>query len=180
MTPRTPDGQGTVDRRLFMGLVAGGISGAAVVGTTALVAWPTDVQATAGSGSQGHDDGDSTTPTDAPMDAGEMDAMHKEGIDAFLANIEEPITEGLGAQDLEWETAGDTRVFRLTCSEVDWEVTPGTVERAMAYDGVVPGPTLRVVEGQRVRVEVTNELAESTSVHWHGQRIPNDQEVSRS
>ncbi len=176
MTQRAPGGQGTVDRRLFMGLVAGGITGATVVGTTALAAWPTDVQAAEGSTAQGDDTGHTATPSPAAMDVDEMDAMHKEGIDAFLTNMKEPITAGLGAQDLEWEMDGDTRVFRLTCSEVDWEVTPGTIEKAMAYNGVVPGPTLRAVEGQRVRVEVTNELAESTTVHWHGQRVPNDQD----
>lgn len=176
MTQRTPDGQGTIDRRLFMGLVSGGIAGAAVVGTTALAAWPTDAQAAGGSTPEGEDAEHPGTPPDAAMNADEMDAMHKEGIDAFLANMEEPITAGIGAQDLEWEMDGDTRVFRLTCSEVDWEVTPGTIEKAMAYNGIVPGPTLRAVEGQRVRVEVTNELAESTTVHWHGQRVPNDQD----
>ncbi len=176
MTERAQGGQGTVDRRLFMGLVAGGITGATVVGTTALAAWPTDVQAAVGGTNPSDGTGHSAAPADLPVDVDEMDAMHKDGIDAFLANMNEPITTGLGGQDLEWEMDGDTRVFRLTCSEVDWEVTPGTIERAMAYNGVVPGPTLRAVEGQPVRVEVTNELAESTTVHWHGQRVPNDQD----
>ncbi|MEI2697024.1 MAG: multicopper oxidase domain-containing protein [Microthrixaceae bacterium] len=102
--------------------------------------------------------------------------MHKEGVDLFLKNITEPITEGLGCQELEWEMDGDTRVFRLTCSEVDWEVTPGQIEKAMAYNGTVPGPTLRMKEGQRTRVILTNELQESTAIHWHGQFVPNDQD----
>lgn len=171
-------GKRTVDRRLFMGLVAGGVGGAAVVGSAALAAWPTDA-ATNGSvagGSSGHDDHQPSASGSDGMTVDEMDAMHKEGIDQFLANIENPITEGVGCQELEWETDGDTRVFRLTCSEIDWEVAPGQVERAMAYNGMVPGPTLRVVEGQRVRIHVTNELQESTVVHWHGQRVPNSQD----
>lgn len=161
-----------------MGLVAGGIGGAAVVGSAALAAWPTDAAVSStgtGSGHNDHQTG-STPPASGDMTVDEMDAMHKDGIDQFLANIDNPITEGIGAQDLEWETDGDTRVFRLTCSEIDWEVTPGQVEKAMAYNGTVPGPTLRVVEGQRVRIHVTNELAESTVVHWHGQRVPNSQD----
>lgn len=42
-----------------------------------------------------------------------------------------------------------------------------------AYNGTVPGPELRVRQGERVRVAVTNRLAEGTTVHWHGVRVPN-------
>lgn len=176
-TPRREGGQNLVDRRLFMGLVAGGVGGAAVVGGTALAAWPDDVVAaqTAGGDGGDHDDhGGGSSGEDLTVD--EMDAMHKEGIDLFLENIEDPITEGRGAQDAEWTMDGDTRVFELTCSEIDWEVSPGQIERGMAYNGMIPGPTLRMVEGQPVRINVTNELEESTVVHWHGQRVPNSQD----
>ncbi len=173
MADQSSRGQATVDRRLFVGLMAGAIGGAAVTGGAAVAAWPTDPAARADDHS-GH--APSPTSPSEPVDVDAMDAMHEDGIKAFLANVTEPITAGVGAQDLAWEMDGDTRVFRLTCSEVDWEVTPGDVRKAMAYNGMVPGPTLRVVEGQRVRVEVTNQLAESTSVHWHGQRVPNDQD----
>jgi FtsP/CotA-like multicopper oxidase with cupredoxin domain len=42
-----------------------------------------------------------------------------------------------------------------------------------AYDGTVPGPELRVRQGERVRVVVSNKLSEDTAVHWHGIRLPN-------
>ncbi len=42
-----------------------------------------------------------------------------------------------------------------------------------AYDGQVPGPVLRVRQGETLRVQVVNDLAEPTTVHWHGLRIPN-------
>jgi FtsP/CotA-like multicopper oxidase with cupredoxin domain len=42
-----------------------------------------------------------------------------------------------------------------------------------AYNGRVPGPVLRVRQGERLRVDVVNELAEPTTVHWHGLRLPN-------
>ena len=45
-----------------------------------------------------------------------------------------------------------------------------------AYNGQVPGPTLRVRQGERLRVVVENGLAESTTVHWHGIRVPNAQD----
>lgn len=162
-----------VDRRAFLGMVAGGVGGAAMVGATAAAAWPRSDSAAAVANAPGGAD----HQVSAGMDHGsasDMDAMHKEGIDQFLANAKSPITTGRGATDLEWTMDGGVRVFELTCAPVDWEVTPGQVEQAFAYNGIVPGPTLRVVEGQPVRVHVRNDLTESTSVHWHGQRVPND------
>jgi FtsP/CotA-like multicopper oxidase with cupredoxin domain len=43
----------------------------------------------------------------------------------------------------------------------------------MAYNGRVPGPELRVKEGERVRITLTNRLAEPTTIHWHGVDVPN-------
>lgn len=45
-----------------------------------------------------------------------------------------------------------------------------------AYNGQVPGPALRVRQGERLRVVVENGLAEGTTVHWHGMRVPNAQD----
>jgi FtsP/CotA-like multicopper oxidase with cupredoxin domain len=42
-----------------------------------------------------------------------------------------------------------------------------------AYNGRVPGPEIRVRQGERVRILVENRLAEETTVHWHGVRVPN-------
>jgi FtsP/CotA-like multicopper oxidase with cupredoxin domain len=58
-------------------------------------------------------------------------------------------------------------------TEVDWEVEPGKIVTAMTYNGTVPGPEIRVNVGDKVRIVVTNELRESTSVHFHGIRVPN-------
>ena len=41
------------------------------------------------------------------------------------------------------------------------------------YNGSTPGPTIEAVEGDRVRILVTNKLPERTSVHWHGILLPN-------
>lgn len=100
--------------------------------------------------------------------ADEMDRMHEEGVLAFPA-----ATEGLGGQPLEYELDGDVKVFRLTCSIIEWETEPGKLVEGWAYNGVVPGPEIRVTEGDMVRIEVTNELTESTGVHWHGLVLPN-------
>lgn len=176
MTDENEPGTSTVDRRFFMGLVSGGIGGAAVIAAPTIAAWPRDPIAAGGTDGSHHGASQDGAATATNMTVDEMDAMHKEGIDLFLENIENPITEGLGAQELEWEMDGDVRVFHLTASEIDWEVAPGQIEKALAYNGTVPGPTMRMVEGQRNRIHVTNELSESTVVHWHGQMVPNDQD----
>ncbi|MEQ8441295.1 MAG: multicopper oxidase family protein [Alphaproteobacteria bacterium] len=44
---------------------------------------------------------------------------------------------------------------------------------AWCYNGTIPGPEMRVRQGERLRVTVENALAEETTVHWHGLRVPN-------
>src|SRR5262249_41014064 len=61
----------------------------------------------------------------------------------------------------------------LTVQDIQWETKPGTVYPAMAYNGMVPGPEIRVTEGDSIRVLVKNELAQSTAVHFHGLLVPN-------
>ncbi len=106
----------------------------------------------------------STKPT---MTADEMDAMHEAGIKSFPA-----MTEGLGGQPLPFEMDGDVKVFHLTCQLTQWEFAPGKRVEAWTYNGVTPGPEIRVTEGDKVRIEVANELPESTAVHWHGLVVP--------
>ena len=71
---------------------------------------------------------------------------------------------------------GQTRSFDLTVKEADWELVPGVVTRAVTFNGTVPGPTIRVTEGDTVEIAVTNELDDPTSIHWHGIHVPNDQD----
>lgn len=101
----------------------------------------------------------------------EMDAYHEAGVKAFPAE-----TEAHGVYDLEYEMDGDVKVFNLTCDIVDWEFDVGKRVEAWCYNGVTPGPTIRITAGDTIRVNVTNNLLESTAVHWHGLIIPNDQD----
>ncbi|MEU8076243.1 multicopper oxidase domain-containing protein [Catellatospora citrea] len=74
-------------------------------------------------------------------------------------------------------TAADgTKVFLLCMAPVSWEVKPGDVRPAYAFNGIVPGPTIKVNEGDKVRVVVQNNLPEHSGVHWHGMQLPNDQD----
>ena len=102
-----------------------------------------------------------------------MDAHHRAGVEAFARNRLTPITHGTGAVDAPFRVENGRRVFELTAGRLSWEVTPGQREEAFAFNDMVPGPTLRMVEGEPVRVVVHNRLDQSTSVHWHGQRVPN-------
>ena len=63
--------------------------------------------------------------------------------------------------------------FHLVAEPVIREIAPGMKAYLWGYNGQSPGPTIEVVEGDRVRMFVTNRLKEPTSIHWHGQRLPN-------
>jgi FtsP/CotA-like multicopper oxidase with cupredoxin domain len=75
---------------------------------------------------------------------------------------------------LPWEghASGQVREFHLTIDRMDWELAPGKLVTAYAYNGQVPGPELRVTEGDTVRVSVDNRLDTPTTVHWHGLELP--------
>jgi FtsP/CotA-like multicopper oxidase with cupredoxin domain len=62
--------------------------------------------------------------------------------------------------------------FHLIAEEIEHEFGPGTKIKAWGYNGSTPGPTLEAVEGDRVRIYVTNKLPEHTSIHWHGFLLP--------
>jgi FtsP/CotA-like multicopper oxidase with cupredoxin domain len=74
---------------------------------------------------------------------------------------------------LPWKMVNGVKEFRLVAEPVVREFAPGMVAHCWGYNGMTPGPTIEVVEGDRLRIYVTNKLPEHTSIHWHGQRLPN-------
>jgi len=62
--------------------------------------------------------------------------------------------------------------FHLVAEEIEHEFAPGSRAKCWGYNGTTPGPTIEAVEGDRVRIYVTNRLPEHTSVHWHGLLLP--------
>jgi len=62
--------------------------------------------------------------------------------------------------------------FHLVAEEFEHEFAHGTVAKCWGYNGTTPGPTIEAVEGDRVRILVTNRLGEHTTVHWHGIILP--------
>lgn len=78
-----------------------------------------------------------------------------------------------GGTVLEPRIENGVKVFDLEASVIRWSILPGVTVEAFAYNRQVPGPTLRVTQGDRVRINVANRLPESTTVHWHGLDVPN-------
>jgi len=78
-----------------------------------------------------------------------------------------------GARDLQPRLEHGVKVFTLTTSVIRWTILPGVTVDAYAFNGQVPGPTIRFREGDRVRIDVINQLPETTTVHWHGLILPN-------
>ncbi len=72
-----------------------------------------------------------------------------------------------------WRMHAGVKEFHLVAEPVVREIAPGMQATLWGYNGQSPGPTIEVVEGDRVRIFVTNRLPEHTTVHWHGQRLPN-------
>ncbi len=73
---------------------------------------------------------------------------------------------------LPYKVVGGIKVFHLIAEEVDHEFAPGLRARCWGFNGQVHGPTIEAVEGDRVRIYVTNKLPENTSIHWHGVLVP--------
>ena len=73
---------------------------------------------------------------------------------------------------LPFKEAGGTKIFHLKAAPLKHEIAPGLVIEAWGYNGTTPGPVLEAVEGDRVRIYVTNGLREPTTIHWHGILVP--------
>jgi manganese oxidase len=78
----------------------------------------------------------------------------------------------LNGWSLPWRMNNGVKEFHLVAEPVVRELAPGMKANLWGYNGQSPGPTIEVVEGDRVRIFVTNRLPEHHSIHWHGQRLP--------
>ncbi len=79
----------------------------------------------------------------------------------------------LNGWTLPWRMNGDWKEFHLVAEPVVREIAPGMKAHLWGYNGQSPGPTIEAVEGDKVRIFVTNKLPEHTTVHWHGMLLPN-------
>lgn len=74
---------------------------------------------------------------------------------------------------LPWKVVDGAKVYHLVAEEVEHEFAPGLQATCWGYNGSVHGPLIEAVEGDRVRIFVTNRLPTATTVHWHGILLPN-------
>lgn len=103
------------------------------------------------------------------MDWQAMDRMMQDVALAFPAK-----TEGKGGELLEPTSIDNgVKVYDITAMEVKWEVEPGKFVDAMTYNGVVPAPEIRLEVGDKIRINFKNDMNESTAIHFHGIRVPN-------
>ena len=109
------------------------------------------------------------TGSGGAMTAQEMADGHKASTGAFPAK-----TEGAGNQPLDPRIEHGTKVFELTAEEVRWETKPGVFVNAMGFNGTVPGPEIRVEQGDHVRIVVHNDMSQPTTMHLHGVTVPNE------
>jgi FtsP/CotA-like multicopper oxidase with cupredoxin domain len=79
----------------------------------------------------------------------------------------------LNGWTLPWRMNGDWKEFHLVAEPVVREFAPGMKAHLWGYNGQSPGPTIEAVEGDKVRIFVSNKLPEHTTVHWHGMLLPN-------
>jgi len=107
---------------------------------------------------------DRDTPAEAMIDMAAVDPrdiVQTYGLDAR------------GDRELTSHIETGVRLFDLDTSVIRWTILPGVSVDAYAFNGQVPGPRIRFRQGDRVRINVTNRLPESTTVHWHGLILPN-------
>jgi len=79
----------------------------------------------------------------------------------------------LNGWTLPWRMNGGWKEFHLVAEPVSRQLAPGMIANLWGYNGQSPGPTIECVEGDRVRIFVTNRLPEHTTIHWHGVLLPN-------
>ncbi|HET7700661.1 MAG TPA: multicopper oxidase domain-containing protein [Candidatus Limnocylindria bacterium] len=171
-----PDGEpsdhsGTVARRTLLGAVGvatvGGLT-AGVLGLTGRAAGPVRALASASpTHAPTHSIAAAASPSPTPMV--DHDQQAEATVKKFPAK-----TTGLGLQELPSRVVNGTREFELSCQKVRWEVTPGVFVDGLSYNGQIPGPIIRVTEGERVRIRVKNDLDQTTGTHWHGQKLTNN------
>jgi FtsP/CotA-like multicopper oxidase with cupredoxin domain len=79
----------------------------------------------------------------------------------------------LNGWSLPWRMNNGWKEFHLVAEPVVREIAPGMKAHLWGYNGQSPGPTIECVEGDRLRIFVTNKLPEHTTIHWHGVLLPN-------
>jgi FtsP/CotA-like multicopper oxidase with cupredoxin domain len=114
---------------------------------------------------------DFDTPAEAMRD---MAAVHPRRV-SFVAS-----PAARGDQPLEPRIEGGVKIFDVEASVIRWHILDGVPVEAYAYNRQIPGPRIRVKQGDRIRINLRNALPEPTTVHWHGLILPNEMDGASS
>ena len=119
------------------------------------------------------------------LGAAKASAAESQWENSYSGDVQRPVlAPGLPGKDytpvitpnissLPWKIVDGVKVFHLVAEEVWHTFASGLKAKCWGYNGKVHGPTIEAVEGERIRVYVTNKLKAPTSVHWHGVFLPN-------
>ncbi len=121
----------------------------------------------------------------ASADLGEMDTLQQEQIKekselqdmkGELEDIKSTMSSAANAMgQLKTQLAQpQVKEFHLIAKEGQWELVPGAIVNALMFNDQLPGPTIRVQEGDAVRVVVHNQLKVPTSLYFHGLILAHD------
>jgi len=113
-------------------------------------------------------------PAQVAATAGQMTWQQMDSMMEAVAKQFPAKTTGTGNSELGYMMSADGyKVFDLVAEVVSWEVEPGKFVEGWTYNGEIPAPIIRVNTGDKVRINLKNDLPESTSLHLHGIRVPN-------
>ncbi|MES2437511.1 MAG: copper oxidase [Verrucomicrobiota bacterium] len=164
-----PDSSLTTRRKLLTGAAAFIGGGALLQNATAeeMDMKPTPAKPAGKDMSKMHGSGSvkMTANTKAAVSTGKTEPLHPEGI------TYRPVITPNG-KTLPWKMVDGVKVYHLIAEPVTHEFAPGLVAECWGYNGRVHGPTIEAVEGDKVRIYVTNKLEAPTTVHWHGVLLP--------
>jgi FtsP/CotA-like multicopper oxidase with cupredoxin domain len=139
---------------------AAGVAATALIGTLPRPALAADVPGT------------ERPRTGSASATGQRQAARSHSAPGMAGRDYKPVIVPNGAK-MPWKVVDGVKVFHMVAEEITHEIAPGLRVKCWGYNGFVHGPTIEVVEGDRVRVYVTNRLPAGTTVHWHGLLLPN-------
>lgn len=160
-----------ISRRNLISTGAGMLAGGALAARLGASAAP--VQGGHDHGTQKPDTKSEQDTKSKPATEGKPDTTTREALPPGEPEKDyTPVIVPNGAK-LPWKVVGGVKVYHLVAEPVKHEFAAGLSAECWGYNGAVHGPTIEAVEGDRVRIYVTNKLGAPTSVHWHGVLLPN-------
>jgi FtsP/CotA-like multicopper oxidase with cupredoxin domain len=117
-----------------------------------------------------------TSATARQPSSDEQNNVRRSGSGSRYSARQHPLMVTPDVPDLPFEMDGAVKLFRLKAEPMKQKIAPFKTIDVWGYNGSCPGPTIQVMQGDRVRIIFENALPESTSMHWHGLEVPIEQD----